>query len=247
MAVGLALTVLGCRSQNKETRVSPQTACPLDVPVMRQHILPPPESVALLDAVEHGAAPPHYDHGPFEAAEGVWEWTVMVLRAPYRPRGDTKFLAFPMESGRFDVVRTRFATIVDGEETRFKIAGTRSVMSIAITPKREERLLACRDRVQRVTERTLLTGQWHLADGEVTFLDGGIPLDLIEQGASGSFVYGAPRGPRVVPDPYWEQDLRWWCTPEEVGIVFLIGPGRPNPHQISWELLDNGPWFNAYE
>jgi hypothetical protein len=120
-------------------------------------------------------------------------------------------------------------------------------MSIAFTPTREERSLACRDRVQRVTERTLLTGQWSVVDGRSTFLDGGKPLDLVEQGVDGAFVYGGPRGPRIVPDAYWEQDLRWWCTPERVGVVFLTGWGRPSPHVIAWNAEVNAHWFDQYE
>jgi hypothetical protein len=248
--VTLALVVLaasGCRSQKKESSESPMTVSPLELAVAKQLIMPPPESEARLNAMEHGTPPPPYARGQATAAEVVRGWAMTSLKAPYRPPPGTEFVAFPAESGRFDVVRSRFVVMIGSEPTRLEVSSTRSVMGIGITPTPDERTLACRDRIQRVTERALVTGQWQLADGEVTFLDGGKPLDLIEQGVSGSLVYGAPRGPRAVPDPYWEQDLRWWCTPEEVGVVFLMGPGRPNPHSISWTLDDNAVWFSLYE
>jgi hypothetical protein len=205
---------------------------PLDIAVARQLIAPPAASVALLDAIDAGATPPPYGPGEADAVDLVRMWCATLFQRAYLPPPGTAFAAFPKEHGGCDAVRGRWIATVDGdppERTPIELASTSAVESITVTPSPEERALPSLERAARITARILAK-----------------PLDLVEHGASGTLVYGAPRGPLTRKFPQWDQDLRWWCTPEKVGVVFLRGHGGPTRQAIGWAVLYNEVWFKLY-
>jgi hypothetical protein len=199
-------------------------------PVTEQLLRPPPESAAAMAAAFRD---PSVRVIPAEAESAVYKaisWADAVLQPPFRPPESLPVLAFPLEAGRYDVVRMFYRAQGHG----FHVAQTRHLMSIRL-----ENAASGRDGQPRAVAESLAREIFVMPE-RIAFV------------TTGRFRYGIcgeqgdiQEGPIDSEWPHWHDLLSWWVGQSDVGFVTLKASGGPARELVMADEESNRSWFES--
>ena len=187
----------------------------------------PQRSRQVLEAVACGTLPPNVASADLALmqAEG---WLSAPFREKYKAPNSTRLVAFPMEEGICDVIRTRYIT----NGLRIEVAQSAYLLSIAVSGWPIAFGVSALERAAQAAR-------------ELFNLDAPPRFELLE--TRGPLSYGLQSsiqsdevGPHWL---HWFDCLRWWCGPSDLGFLTLKVLGDPVQELILPIESANLNWF----